>query len=113
MFFVTSREYVGPDCGARNESLKISISRHPAYIIDDQAVIAGVVGEYDGWCLEARGAYDTLEAARQAVADQFCALRPVDPEGWTVAEYRGRERKRPRGQRDPRRTVPFDLAELA
>lgn len=96
MFYVTAREYVGPDCGRKQNALRIRISLYPAAIIGEHHVTDGIIGEFDGWCIEAHGAYQTMDAARQAVAARFCALREVEAAGPSLAEYHGRARKRPR-----------------
>lgn len=93
MFYVIAREYVGPDCGREQNPLRIRISQYPAAIIGEHHVTDGIVGEFDGWCVEAHGAYDTMDAARQAVAARFRALRETDPAGPWLAEYHGRARR--------------------
>lgn len=96
MFYIISREYVGPDCGSADHHVRIRISDEPARQSDGAPVTDGLVGEYDGWCVWAHGAYPTVQAARDAVPYLFFKLREIDADAAYLPVWHGRIRKHPR-----------------
>lgn len=82
MFYVIENKYVGPNVEQNIDASTIDISTTPAITnMSHEVKLHGWCGTTNDWCVNAHGAYETIEAARAAIAEIFGDVRDADPYG--------------------------------
>lgn len=81
MFYVIEDKYVGPNQDQHVDADTITISTTPAKTnMSHEVKLHGWCGTTNDWSVHAYGEYETLEAARYAVFENFGQVRLVDDE---------------------------------
>lgn len=84
MYYVIETNYVGPNADQDQyvDADKIEISTTPATTNSShEERIEGWCGTTNDWAVFAHGEYPTIEAARQAIEDNFGVVRDADANG--------------------------------
>ena len=82
MYYIIQTAYAGPNRSQHVDADTIKISTAPAITNSShEEITEGWCGTTNDWAVYAHGQFDTIEAARAAIAETFGDVRDSDPNG--------------------------------